>query len=84
MEAKDALGNQIITGNFYGYSHSSNGHTKVTIGKADKISNGKVTIKNCKESTFLYISEGQQKPYSVLHPERARTVASVICFPVIL
>lgn len=34
---KDAIGNDVVIGDYYAYSHNKNGYTKVVIGRAVKV-----------------------------------------------
>lgn len=42
---KDALGNEIILNEYYGYSNNRNGHTSVRVGRVVKLNEKSVTIK---------------------------------------
>ena len=50
----DALGNEIIVGNLYGYSRNDGGFSHVTIGQAVGAKNGKVRLTGCAVTRFLY------------------------------
>jgi hypothetical protein len=57
----DALGDEIVVGNWYGYSRSDGGHSHTTIGKVSKVTKAtdtyavpKVRLVDCKVKRFLY------------------------------
>lgn len=57
---KDALGNEIIIGDLYGYSVDSNGYTTSTVGKTLKFTeSGKVTLEtiSCRGGIWLHEAE---------------------------
>lgn len=76
----DAMGNEIVIGEYYGYSKSSNGFTYVVTGKAYKTANGKVTLEDITEKSFSYVSGGVQEPYKITKEERRRNIGSVQAF----
>lgn len=51
---KDALGNPVILGKFYGYSQNSNGHTNIKIGKAVKFNEKSVTLEVIAAKSAIY------------------------------
>lgn len=62
---KDALGNEIIIGNYYGYSVDSNGVTHTTVGKAVKFTpSGKLTLETTMSRSALWMDEGENKETS--------------------
>jgi len=73
----DATGNPAIIGNHYGYTQSNNGITTIITGKCRDIKNGKLTLESIREVTYY-----SGRPYKSIHPERARSVYSHICFPI--
>lgn len=80
MSIKDALGNDIVFGNLYGYSTSSNGFTEVTIGIALKATpKGFVTIRPQIKRGAIYNDEPTPKPIG-----KATTVKPMILFPIAL
>ena len=81
MYTNDATGNPVQLHQYYGYTQSQNGITRTIIGRCKAIQAGKITLDNLKETTYVYIHEGTQSG-RVSHPERARTVSSVTCFPI--
>lgn len=81
MTTFDATGNPVQINQYYGYTQSQNGITRTIIGRCQAIKAGKITLDNLKETTYVYVHEGRQDG-RVSHPERARTVSSVTCFPV--
>jgi len=44
---KDALGNKIQVGSWYGYSRIANGIVDVVVGKVEKLTEKKVTLTEC-------------------------------------
>lgn len=76
----DAMGNEIVIGEYYGYSKSSSGYTWVVTGRASKAVNGKVTLGNITETSYLYVGEGRQDPHKVVKEDRKRTIGSVQVF----
>lgn len=82
MVAYDALGNEIVLGQRYGYSSNSGGSHRVTKGTAIKLSlvrgYTKVTLGDVSSVLFHYGNE------TTLFGERAETIAvfSRICFPI--
>jgi hypothetical protein len=79
----DATGKEIVIGNQYGYSKSSNGATWVVIGTAVKVNNGKVTLDDTVEKRYIYVSSGKQEAYNTKEGNRKRTIAAVQVFHVI-
>jgi hypothetical protein len=51
---KDALGNELVIGQTYGYSRSDNGITTVKIGKLIKITEKQVSLEVLESKTALY------------------------------
>jgi hypothetical protein len=54
MAHKDALGNEIVIGNWYGYSRNDGGRSHVTVGQAIKTTDKTVRLGNCKVNLWLY------------------------------
>lgn len=62
---KDALGDDIILGNLYGYSVDSNGITDTTVGEAIRFTpSGKITLKPVKSRRSLWMHEGKEEEFS--------------------
>jgi hypothetical protein len=75
---KDALGNDIVIGNKYGYSQQSNGSVAVIIGIVEKVNDLKATLKEVSERRGLY---GEIK--NDFKPEtRKRSVNACHLFPI--
>lgn len=51
---KDALCNEIVIGQYYGYSKNSNGVTHIKVGKAKKFNEKTVTLEVVFEKSALY------------------------------
>jgi len=51
---KDALGNDIIIGKFYGYSQNKNGMTHIKVGEAVKFNAKSVTLEVIYYNSALY------------------------------
>lgn len=52
---KDALGNEIVFGGYYGYSLDSSGHTQITIGRALNFTKtGLLSLEVIKRSSGIY------------------------------
>lgn len=82
----DALGNEIIIGNWYGYSRNDGGHSHTTIGIATKITESdgcytcaKVRLGTCKVKRFLY---GKPTDYRKDEVAKDISIASYMVFPV--
>lgn len=59
---KDALGDEIILGNIYGYSIDSNGITTTTVGKAIKFNEkGSITLETISSRRSLWMCEGNEQ-----------------------
>lgn len=76
---KDALGNDIIIGNTYGYTQNKNGFTTVVIGTALKLINDKCIIQPIKIERYLW-----GEPSSFKDSMNKRTISNPILFPIIL
>lgn len=50
----DALGNEMILGEYYGYSNRANGIVTINIGKAIKFNKKAVTLEIVKRATSIY------------------------------
>ena len=66
----DATGKEIVIGQRYGYSKSSNGFTRVIIGTATKSEAGKVTLGEIEEKEYLYLYKAHTTPYKVVNSNR--------------
>lgn len=76
---KDALGNDIVIGNTYGYSSSSGGWSHTVVGTAISFTpKGKVTIKVIATNTFLY---GEPSDYQKVTAEKIN-ISTHMVFPV--
>lgn len=75
---KDALGNNIEIGKYYGYSITANGFITVVTGRAKKVTELKCSLSDVKEKRGLY---GEVKNEFVLQ-DRGRSVYSCNLFPV--
>jgi hypothetical protein len=78
MEVIDALGNEIVVGNYYGYSKASNGINTIHFGKVVKITpKGLVSIK---------VEYSKRGAYSGAEftsiPDRAISVKPILIFPI--
>ena len=74
----DALGDAIVIGNCYGYSHSANGINKVRIGIAEKeTKSGLLTLQVIKSMKGLYNDIKEDEITS-----RTASVKPVLLFPV--
>lgn len=78
----DATGKEIVIGQRYGYSKSSNGTTIVVTGTATKAENGKVTLGDIIEKSYLWVSDGKTTPTRVTNYTRQRSISAVQVFPV--
>lgn len=58
---KDALGNEIVIGKKYGWSHNKNGFSHVIIGEADSFSEKGVNIKVLSSKRALYDDDPEPK-----------------------
>lgn len=79
---RDALGNPIEFGNWYGYSVVRSGVSRVTVGVAIKATpKGKLTLKV--KSVNSYVGVGQPTENEDLEEDRTPTVTtfSTLCFP---
>lgn len=84
--ATDALGNEIVVGNWYGYSRSDGGHSHTIIGRASKVTEGdgqyippKVRLVDCRAKRYLY---GQPNDYRKDKKPADVSMASAMVFPV--
>lgn len=77
---KDATGNEIIIGNVYGYSQSSNGFCNISIGKALHFTkSGLVSLEVYERRRSLYNNE----PTEDLDPKSKNTTCKpIMLFPV--
>lgn len=75
----DALSMPINIGGYYGMSRNSNGHNTIVVGKAEKCSEGKVTLYVLERKSSLY----SDRPIAVQLPARRRiSVLSSALFPI--
>lgn len=74
----DATGQEIVIGEYYGYSTSKNGFTRVITGKAFKVCTGKVTLIEITEKRYLYASSNPEP--DITKSDRKRTLAAVQVF----
>jgi len=75
---KDALGSEIIIGNYYGHSRCQNGLNTIHIGEAIRVTdNGTLRLKvvNTKRGAYLNVSDS-------LVPRKPVSVKAVLVFPV--
>lgn len=78
VQVFDALANEIILGNRYGYSSNSNGFIRIVTGIANNVTaTGKVTLHDLHIRRFLY-----NKPTTVNDGADKISVTSNILFPV--
>jgi hypothetical protein len=82
----DALGNEIVVGNWYGYSRNDGGHSHSIIGRASKATPGdgqyvppKVRLVDCRAKRYLY---GHPTDYRKDEKPVDVTMASTMVFPV--
>lgn len=75
---KDALGNEIVIGDYYGYSVDSSGVTHTTVGKAEKFTpSGKLTLMVVLSRKSLWMDEAEAND----HPAKV-SVKPAKVFPV--
>ena len=79
IEMKDALWNNIVLGNKYGYTSSSGSIVTIVVGLAEKMTETKVTIHVQSRRTFLYGEPCE----SWSSPARTSSVHPCHLFPVI-
>ena len=77
---KDALGNDLIHGNCYGYARTDNGFNIVIIGTLEKITEKRAILKNIKYLKSVYNTQPEPDP-TVDMPIRS-AVKPFLCFPV--
>ncbi len=83
----DSLGNEIIVGNWYGYSRNDGGHSHTTLGKVIKTTDGtrdtydspKVRLGSCKVKRFLY---GRPTDFRQDEKPADVTIGAYMVFPV--
>ena len=81
VEQKDALGNNIILGEVYGYSVDSNGITTSTIGMAVHATpTGRIGLQVCSKRKGLWMDEAEE----ISAPDSMVSVKSMKLFPVSL
>ena len=72
----DALGNEVVAGNWYGYSKQDGGYAVVVLAKVKYIKDGKVRLANVIEKRSFY-----REPFKV-NPGKDRTMTSNTLFPI--
>ena len=79
METRvDALGNNIIIGNLYGYSVDRNGFTSTTIGEAVRITEtGMCSLKPIQSKQALWMDDAEDRK-----PSKSVSVKPAKLFPV--
>lgn len=78
--SKDALGNEIIIGENYGYSSNNGGISLVKIGTASKMTNkGLVTLKVLIHKTAYWANDLKDPDYE---PSKTISVKPQLLFPV--
>src|SRR3972149_886922 len=79
---RDATAQEILIGEFYGYSKSCSRFTNVVTGRAVKAENGKVPLSDRTENVFLYVGTKSvdSNPKRTTKSDRKRTLASVQVF----
>jgi hypothetical protein len=78
---KDALGNEIVMGQDYGYAAANSGWTRVVTGMAESVTKtGKVTLRVKSLNTYLY---GETSDYVRANPSDKISVKGCILFPVV-
>lgn len=73
----DAMGNEFIVGNKYGYSINQNGIIQIVVGICDSIGFKKVTLREVEERTGVY---GTAKDF--VKQSRKRSAYGANMFPV--
>ena len=77
---KNALGTEIVIGNFYGYSVDNNGHTHTVIGKAIRFTaSGKLTLEVVSSQSSLWMDEVEDNRWLTA---KKVSVKPAKCFPV--
>ena len=76
---KDALGNEIIIGNRYGYSIDNNGFTTVSVGIANNFNDRGISLKLESVVRGLWLDEPEKKNFK----SKSVTVKCMKLFPVI-
>lgn len=80
----DALGNDIVIGNIYGYSNRSNGHVTVVIGTAKNITaKGNITLDIVHRGSAVYQHDiaTDTERYKGYHQQPHVSVSSNSLFP---
>lgn len=75
----DALGNEIVIGNLYGYSRSAGGHSHTTVGEAKSAKNGKVRLIGCIVKSYTY---GEPSRFNPEHQGEDVSMRGNMVFPV--
>ena len=76
----DAMLNEIVIGKVYGYSNNKNGFTTVTIGKAKKLTEKKVSLEVLDRKRALYENKLENDKY--VHSSKTISVKGNMLFPV--
>lgn len=76
----DAIGQEIVIGEYYGYSKAESGFTRVITGKATSAESGKVTLGEIIEKTYFGMGKANDTPYRTVKSDRKRTLASAQVF----
>lgn len=81
---QDALGNDIVLGNKYGYSNSTSGRQTVVVGVATKVFAGKfkATLAVEDRKNFLYGEQYEPHVWADDKPSKTVTVLGCHLFPV--
>jgi len=75
---RDALGNNLIIGQTYGYSQTSNGHVHIVTGVVEKVNGTRATLSHIKERRGLY----GEINHMFTEETRKRSVNAVMLFPI--
>lgn len=80
---KDALGNDIVIGNFYGYTSTSGGFARTVLGTATHLTKKKVAVKVEYTKRFLYGEEikDHKEAFGINQAEQV-AVNGYLLFPV--
>ena len=76
----DALQNELIIGNMYGYAGSTNGFATISIGKCVAVKENKATLQIIKQTRYLYQHNPEEQELS----KRKINIFSGLLFPVVL
>ncbi|MFW6120577.1 MAG: hypothetical protein ACOC80_06710 [Petrotogales bacterium] len=78
----DALGNEIVIGNLYGYANNKSGINSVWIGRAKKITKNGVTLGIIQHKTGAYDRLEEAKDTRFRKVAKSVNVKSIMLFPV--